>query len=80
LTNIFNTRFPNKKIFLSGFSLGGNVILKFLGELGEEARNKNILGAAVTCVPFDPVASQGFFFFFFDYLSVFLLLLLLFIN
>ena len=52
-------RNPNLPIYLSGFSLGGNVILKFLGELGETAQNKrNIYGAAVTCVPFDPSPTQ----------------------
>eukprot|EP01041_Mallomonas_annulata_P004691 gene4691-9299_t len=51
--------YPDKSLYLSGFSLGGNVILKFLGELGEEAWNRNIKGAAVTCVPFDPVACQS---------------------
>jgi predicted alpha/beta-fold hydrolase len=46
-------------MYLSGFSLGANVCLKYLGELGEEAEKLNIMGGAVTCVPFDPVASQG---------------------
>lgn len=35
------------------------MVLKFLGELGDEAESKGIYGAAVTCVPFDPIASQG---------------------
>jgi len=48
-------RTPNQPIYLSGFSLGGNVILKFLGELGDEAIARNIKGAAVFCVPFDIV-------------------------
>jgi predicted alpha/beta-fold hydrolase len=44
-----------KRIYLSGFSLGGNVILKLLGELGDQAACRNgIVGAAVTCVPFRP--------------------------
>jgi hypothetical protein len=49
-------RTPNQPIYLSGFSLGGNVILKFLGEQGDEAIARNIKGAAVFCVPFDIVA------------------------
>lgn len=55
-----------KRIYLSGFSLGGNVVLKLLGELGVEASTFNgIVGAAVTCVPFKPVdcaplLSKGF--------------------
>ena len=56
---ILHTRYPDKQLYLSGFSLGGNVILKLLGELGEEASEFNICGAAVTCVPFDPFRSQG---------------------
>ena len=51
-------RNSDKPIFLSGFSLGGNVCLKFLGELGENAVLRNIMGAAVFCVPFDTVGCQ----------------------
>ena len=35
-----------KRIYLSGFSLGGNVVLKLLGELGVEASTFNV---AVAC-------------------------------
>jgi predicted alpha/beta-fold hydrolase len=38
--------------------MGGNVVLKFLGELGTKAVEKNIRGAAACCVPFDPIKSQ----------------------
>lgn len=51
-------RYPYKKMYVSGFSLGGNVALKFLGELGHDALKKNVYGGSVCCVPFDPVASQ----------------------
>lgn len=37
------------RIFLAGFSLGGNLVLKYLGE----RPRKNILGAAVFSVPMD---------------------------
>eukprot|EP00903_Cladosiphon_okamuranus_P020831 g19131.t1 len=49
-------RFPGTwdRIYLSGFSLGGNVIVKFLGEQGDRARELGIYGAAVGCVPFEP--------------------------
>lgn len=57
--NVINQEFPNKRIYLAGFSLGGNVCLKYLGELGDLAPQLNVYGAAVTSVPFDPVASQG---------------------
>lgn len=60
LVSELNKRHPNLKLFLSGFSLGGNVSLKLLGELGMVAgAEMNLLGAAVACVPFDPIASQG---------------------
>lgn len=41
-------------IYLAGFSMGANVVLKALGELGETAvRDYNIRGAAVLCPPLD---------------------------
>jgi hypothetical protein len=58
LHNSLKNRNPNQPIYLSGFSLGGNVILKFLGEQGDEAIARNIKGAAVFCVPFDTVQCQ----------------------
>jgi uncharacterized protein len=50
---------PRRRIYLTGFSLGGNVILKCLGELGDEAARLGVEGAAVACVPFDAVRSSG---------------------
>jgi uncharacterized protein len=45
---------PNTEVFLSGFSLGANVVLKALGELGREALTRySIQGAAVVCAPLD---------------------------
>jgi len=54
-------RYPSKQIYLSGFSLGGNVCLKACGELQEAAGTSEWgIGGVVCCsVPFDPVASQG---------------------
>ncbi|CEM18440.1 unnamed protein product [Vitrella brassicaformis CCMP3155] len=50
---------PSRPLFLAGFSLGGNVITKWLGSMGEEAYAvKGVRGAAVACVPFDPLAAQ----------------------
>ena len=43
-------RFPNRPLFAAGVSLGGNVLLKWLGELGPEAP---LAGAAAVSVPFD---------------------------
>jgi predicted alpha/beta-fold hydrolase len=53
-----HARHPEKCYYMCGFSLGGNVTLKYLGEQGENAFKKNIRGAAVTCVPFDPAGCQ----------------------
>ena len=49
----------NNNNFSKGFSLGGNVALKYVGEQGTNAWRKNIKGCVVTSVPFDAVASQG---------------------
>ncbi|KAJ1472505.1 hypothetical protein T484DRAFT_1975217, partial [Baffinella frigidus] len=43
---------PERKIFLTGASMGGNHCAKLLGELGAGARALGIQGAAVACVPF----------------------------
>ena len=43
-------RFPDRPVFVAGFSLGGNVLLKWLGETGREAP---ISGAVAVSVPFD---------------------------
>jgi len=58
LVDIIHNRYPTKSIYLTGFSLGANVVLKFLGELSETAHSYHIRGAAVMCVPFDPEACQ----------------------
>lgn len=50
---------PCRRVYLTGFSLGGNVILKCLGELGEDAVSLGVEGAAVACVPFDAVRSSS---------------------
>lgn len=43
-------RFPGRPLFAAGVSLGGNVLLKWLGELGSGAP---LAGAAAVSVPFD---------------------------
>ncbi len=58
VTRTIHERFPTKKIYLSGFSLGGNVILKYLGELGDNALSLNVIGGIATCVPFNPIECQ----------------------
>jgi len=49
-----NERQARPTIYLAGFSLGANVVLKCLGELGAAAVTEyNIAGAAVLCAPLD---------------------------
>jgi predicted alpha/beta-fold hydrolase len=43
---------PGRRILLAGFSLGGNVVVKYLGERGEAAP-KEVVGAVVVSVPYD---------------------------
>ncbi len=49
-------RFPGAPLFLIGFSLGGNVLLKWLGEQGEKAPDSVRAGVAIS-VPFDLAAA-----------------------
>jgi uncharacterized protein len=48
-------RFPDRPVGALGFSLGGNVLLKYLGEGGGGARERLAAAAAIS-VPFDLVA------------------------
>mmetsp|Transcript_6526 Transcript_6526/g.22015 ORF Transcript_6526/g.22015 Transcript_6526/m.22015 type:complete len:384 (-) Transcript_6526:58-1209(-) len=50
-------RWPGRRLYLSGFSLGGNVALRLAGELGSAAEAQGLSGVAVTCVPMQPAAS-----------------------
>jgi len=55
-----NTMYPGRRIYLSGFSLGANVVTACLAELGEKAYDYNVYGAAVNAVPFDmPKANRN---------------------
>jgi predicted alpha/beta-fold hydrolase len=45
-------RYPDSPLLLAGVSLGGNVLLKFLGEQGTEV-SQRIRAAAAVSVPFD---------------------------
>ena len=58
ITNIHSNN-PNKRIYLSGFSLGAGVVTKLLADLGEDAYRYNICGAAVNAVPFDAAQSAA---------------------
>ncbi len=48
-----NDHYPRRRIYLSGFSLGANVVTSCLAELCEKAYDYNVFGAAVNAVPFD---------------------------
>lgn len=53
------TGFAPPPLYLCGFSLGGNIVVHFLGKCGAQAKEKwGIVAAAVACVPFDPTACQ----------------------
>lgn len=45
-------RFPSRPLVILGFSLGGNVLLKYLGESGAHEPT-GVCGAAVVSVPYD---------------------------
>lgn len=49
-------RWPGRRMYLAGFSLGGNVAGKWLGENGNELPEE-VSGAAIVCPPFDPTVS-----------------------
>ena len=48
-----NQKDPNRRIYLSGFSLGAGVVTKMLADLGDDVYKYNIAGAAVNAVPMD---------------------------
>ncbi|CAJ1959389.1 unnamed protein product [Cylindrotheca closterium] len=48
-----NTVYPNKRIYLSAFSLGANVVTSFLANLGSDAQKYSIAGAAVNALPYE---------------------------
>ncbi|KAL3938273.1 MAG: hypothetical protein SGBAC_006775 [Bacillariaceae sp.] len=48
-----NAIFPKKRIYLSAFSLGANVVTNFLANLGSDAYKYNIAGAAVNALPYE---------------------------
>ena len=49
--------FPRSPLFLAGISLGGNVLLKFLGERGDGVPSRIVASAAVS-VPYDLARSS----------------------
>ncbi|MDA0821552.1 MAG: hydrolase [Proteobacteria bacterium] len=56
LLSLLKLRYPTRPIFAVGYSLGGNVLLKYLGESG---RNSDIAVAAAISVPFDLAAGAN---------------------
>ncbi len=51
-------RAPDSRIAIIGFSLGGNTLLKYLGERGSGA-SRDVVAAAAISVPFDLVAGTS---------------------
>jgi hypothetical protein len=58
MVDFVNSKYPGKHIYLSGFSLGANVVTKFLADNGDQVYDRNIRGAAVNAVPFDLTKSN----------------------
>lgn len=52
VVNHFEKSFPDAPLLLAGVSLGGNVLLKYLGERGRSVSSR-VRGAAAVSVPFD---------------------------
>jgi len=50
--SLLRARFPDRRIGVIGFSLGGNALLKYLGEQGEAAR-RCVDAAVAVSVPYD---------------------------
>ncbi len=57
VTKWLSTRFPGRPLGLVGFSLGGNVILKYLGE--RAPKDTGVQAAAAISVPFDLAAGSS---------------------
>ncbi|KAH0474037.1 MAG: hypothetical protein KVP17_004987 [Porospora cf. gigantea B] len=58
VSQIIRLRRPKAKIYVSGYSLGGNIVAKFLGVLGHKASEFNVHGGFGLCVPFDEETSN----------------------
>ncbi len=56
---VLTARFPDRRKGAVGFSIGGNALLKYLGESGVAARNRLAVAAAVS-VPFDLAAGADY--------------------
>jgi uncharacterized protein len=52
-------RLPARRLGAVGFSLGGNVLLKYLGERGAAGERAGVEAAAAVSVPFDLAAGLG---------------------
>jgi predicted alpha/beta-fold hydrolase len=59
LVDHFETRFPHSPLLLAGVSLGGNVLLKYLGEQAGNV-SPRIKAAAAVSVPFDLARSSRY--------------------
>ncbi len=56
VVNLAKKRFPDIPLMLYGYSLGGNILLKWLGEKGNRA---GIIAAAAVSTPFDLASSTS---------------------
>lgn len=63
VARLLRQRFPERAIFAIGFSLGGNVLVKYLGEEGRGGRVAGaqiVTRAAVVSVPYDLTAGAAY--------------------
>ena len=56
VVHLVKKRFPNTPLMVYGYSLGGNILLKWLGEKGEKA---SITSAAAVSTPFELASSAN---------------------
>jgi predicted alpha/beta-fold hydrolase len=50
---MLSARFPKRPLGAVGFSLGGNALVKYLGEEGEQGRRNPVQAAVAVSVPYD---------------------------
>ena len=53
-------RFPGRPIYVAGISLGGNIVGRWLGEMGANLPPE-VRGGAIICPPFNPAVSSPHF-------------------
>lgn len=61
VTNYLKEQYPSSPFLAAGWSLGANILLKYLGEEGQAGHEAPFLGAASLCNPFNlPISDANF--------------------